>query len=57
MKEASGELSMTLVVIVCAAAIIAIFMLFKDPIKDLIMDKWNDFGDKADVQMIVTNFD
>ena len=53
MKEASGELSMTLVVIVCAAAIIAIFMLFKDPIKNLIMDKWNDFGNQADVQMII----
>lgn len=40
MKEASGELSMTLVVIVAAGAVLAIFMLFRQPIVNFIQGKW-----------------
>ena len=43
MKEASGELSMTLIVIVAAGAILAIFMLFRQPIVDAINSKWGEF--------------
>ena len=50
MKEASGELSMTLIVIVAAGAILAIFLAFRQPIFDLINNKWNDFGNKTDEQ-------
>jgi len=40
MKEASGELSMTLIVIVAAGAVLAIFMLFRQPIVDYISKMW-----------------
>ncbi len=46
MKEASGELSMTLIVIVAAGVILAIFMAFKDPITKAIGDKWSEWTDK-----------
>ena len=36
MKEASGELSMTLIVIIAAGVILAIFLAFKDPITNAI---------------------
>lgn len=48
MKEASGELSMTLIVIIAAGVILGIFMLFKEPITDAIKDTWNGFFDQAD---------
>lgn len=41
MKEASGELSMTLIVIVAAGAILALFMAFREPIYDAIKSKWD----------------
>ena len=46
MKEASGELSMTLIVIVAAGVILAIFMSFKDPITKAIGDKWSEWTGK-----------
>lgn len=51
MKEASGELSMTLIVIVAAAALLAIFLAFKDPISNMINEKWNNFGNEVDNQL------
>ena len=50
MKEASGELSMTLIVIIAAGAILAIFLAFRQPIFDMINEKWGNFGDKVDDQ-------
>lgn len=41
MKEASGELSMTLIVIVAAGVILALFMAFREPITKAIGDKWS----------------
>ena len=48
MKEASGEVSMTLIVIVAAAAILGIFLAFRPAIVNFIDTKWNNFGSQAD---------
>ena len=40
MKEASGELSMTLVTIAAIAVIAGLFLLLKDPIMEAINRKW-----------------
>jgi len=40
MKEASGELNMTLVTILAIAAIAGIFFALKDPIMNAINEKW-----------------
>lgn len=47
MKEASGELSMTLIVIIAAGVILAIFLAFRDPISKAIGNKWSDFFEKG----------
>ncbi len=49
MKEASGEVSMTLIVIVAAAAILAIFFGFKDKISEFITTKWTDFMNQTEI--------
>lgn len=41
MKEASGELNMTLITIVAVAAIAGLFALLWPTIKKNIIDKWN----------------
>jgi len=43
MKEASGELSMTLIVIVAAGAVLAIFLAFREPIYKMINSMWQGF--------------
>lgn len=43
MKEASGELSMTLIVIIAAGVILAIFLAFREPITNAISNKWGEF--------------
>lgn len=48
MKEASGELSMTLIVIIAAGVILAIFLAFREPITKAISSKWGDFFSKGD---------
>lgn len=40
MKEASGELSMTLIVIIAAGAVLAIFLAFRGPIGDFIAQRF-----------------
>ena len=45
MKEASGELNMTLVTIIAIAAIAGLFFVFKDQILGAINDKWNNVRD------------
>ena len=47
MKEASGELSMTLIVIIAAGVILAIFMAFRKPIGDAINNMWGDFTNQG----------
>ena len=47
MKEASGELSMTLIVIVAAGAILLIFYAFRDPIYKMINNMWGNFEKKS----------
>lgn len=42
MKEASGELNLTLITIVAIAAIAALFALLYPKIKNTIENKWND---------------
>ena len=46
MKEASGELSMTLIVIVAAGVILALFMAFREPIMNAIESKWSEWTDE-----------
>ena len=48
MKEASGELSMTLIVIIAAGVILAIFLAFREPITNAISNKWGEFFTKGD---------
>ena len=43
MKEASGELSMTLIVIVAAGAILALFLAFRQPLNDALTNMWTKF--------------
>ena len=43
MKEASGELSMTLIVIVAAGVILALFMAFREPILNAIECIWSEW--------------
>ncbi len=45
MKEASGELNMTLITIVAIAVIGGIFALLWPQIRDAINEKWNDAKD------------
>ena len=47
MKEASGELSMTLIVIIAAGVILAIFLAFREPITNAIGDKWGNFFNRG----------
>jgi len=47
MKEASGELSMTLIVIVAAGVILAIFLAFREPITDAISNMWGNFTNQG----------
>lgn len=42
MKEASGELNMTLVTIIAIAAIAGLIYVLKDPIMNAIKGKWED---------------
>lgn len=50
MKEASGELSMTLVTIIAVAAIVGIVGLMWEPITSFIEDKWQDWtGNQVDL--------
>jgi len=42
MKDASGELSMTVVVIVAAVAIIGLLTAFMEPMGETIQEKWTD---------------
>ena len=57
MKEASGELSMTLVTIIAVGVIVGIFALFWPQIQKAINDRWGKFqNDAGNPSMIVTNF-
>ncbi len=42
MKEASGELNMTLITIVAIAAVAGLFYLLYPRIRDAINDRWDD---------------
>ncbi|MBQ8891461.1 MAG: hypothetical protein IJ068_01185 [Bacilli bacterium] len=55
MKEASGELSMTLIVIIAAGVIVMIFAAFWPQIQDFINQKWTQFDGQAGTPMIVTH--
>ncbi len=55
MKEASGELSMTLVTIIAVGVIVGIFALFWPRIQNAINNRWNKFEKEAGHAMIVTN--
>ena len=55
MKEASGELSMTLVTIVAIGVIVLIFAAFWPQIQNAINNRWGKFESQA--SMIVTNVD
>ena len=54
MKEASGELSMTLVVIIAAGVIVAIFAAFWPQIQATINRLWGNFENTANGGMIMT---
>lgn len=48
MKEASGELNMTLITIVAVAAIAGLFAFLWPTIKQNIVDKWNNTSGELD---------
>ena len=47
MKEASGELSMTLIVIIAAGVILTIFLAFRPNIEKAINSMWGDWANRA----------
>ena len=47
MKEASGELNMTLVTIIAIAAIAGLFFIFRDKIMDAINGRWESIDQDA----------
>lgn len=49
MKEASGELNMTVITIIAIGAVLAFFWLAWDPIKKQINDQWNNATDSNTV--------
>lgn len=51
MKEATGELSMTVVTIIAIVAIAAIVALLKDPIADYIEGKWGELTGNDNIQL------
>ena len=54
MKEASGELSMTLVTIIAVGVIVGIFALFWPQIQNTINEKWGNFDkDVGDPKAII----
>ncbi|MBQ8471910.1 MAG: hypothetical protein IJ501_00225 [Bacilli bacterium] len=53
MKEASGELSMTLITIIAVGVIVAIFAAFWPQIQEAINNRWGRFEEEAG--MIVKN--
>ena len=55
MKEASGELSMTLITLIAVGVIVGIFALFWPQIQEAINDRWGRFEEEAG--MIVKNID
>lgn len=58
MKEASGELSMTLITIIAVGVIVTIFAAFWPRIRDAINDNWGEFENKIEgASMIVKNID
>lgn len=60
MKEASGELSMTLITIIAVGVIVGIFALFWPQIRNAINTRWGRFEDEAGkpkASMIVKNID
>lgn len=50
MKEASGELNMTLITIVAVALIGAIFMALYPTIRDRITNTWNESGSELETE-------
>ena len=50
MKEASGELSMTLIVIIAAGVILAIFFAFRQPIMKAIQGMWGNFTQEGNTE-------
>ena len=59
MKEASGELSMTLITIIAVGVIVGIFAAFWPQIRNAINDRWGTFEEEAEKEaaMIVKNID
>ena len=55
MKEASGELSMTLITIIAVGVIVGIFAAFWPQIQEAINERWGQFEDEAG--MIVKHID
>lgn len=61
MKEASGELSMTLITIIAVGVIVGVFAAFWPEIQEAIEDRWGTFEEEAETppstSMIVKNID
>ncbi len=56
MKEASGELSMTLITIIAVGVIVGIFAAFWPQIQKSINDRWGKFeGEAGKTSMVITN--
>ena len=52
MKEASGELNMTLITIIAVVAIAGLFYTFKDQIWTAVTDKWGEIDQNGVVLKI-----
>ena len=57
MKEASGELSMTLITIIAVGVIVGIFAAFWPQIRDAINNRWGNFEGEAGNAMVVRKID
>ena len=51
MKEASGEVSMTLIVIVLAGVLITLFITLKPQIQGYLNNMWGNFDKKASCEL------
>ena len=57
MKEASGELSMTLITIIAVGVIVGIFAAFWPQIQKSINNRWGKFEGEAGNAMIIRKID
>lgn len=53
MKDATGELNLTVITLIAIAAVIGFFWIMWGPIKESLNTQWNSISNTTDVPMIV----